>query len=529
MDLIARPANAGDATLWMGLWREMVGTEYPDARVYDPLWVSSDLERGDTWVVYDGACLLASVTRLPALSINERPVVSLGRHLQRPGSVEATAFLLTEMYPAEDSSSQLWIGRARAKDLEVQQAYELAGFFVAGFQPCKHQYQGREGSVFYIHLAGASTPHAQTAVSESLGSVVQMVQWVEDKFDRPSVELLCDGATGYSIQSDCEFETVKWAEWEAQRCMWTGVGVSGYYNTGVGFLRADGEVSLCGLTAFRDGTPIGGAAYIFDSSDRCVRIYDLATRDPMDAGPILYALLGEAEERFNAIYVEVDVSLKATRLLKTAEQLGFNPVACLPLPTNDQERPQHIIKLVKLNLTFEKENHELTPSARLMADRVEKSMAEQTMGVAVINLLRKLPFFQGLGDGELRKIATLFTQRLVLGGDMVFDKGSAGDEAYVLVRGQVDILLEANAAPVATFGTGQIFGELAFLDGSPRVAKAVATQPTILLVVQRRAFHQLASCEPHLGQVVLRNIAVELSHRLRLTNTALLAKQRALA
>ncbi len=524
MDLIARPANAGDAALWMALWRELVGTEYPDARVYDPLWVCSDLERGDTWVVFDGDKLLSSVTRLPALSLNERPVVNLGRHLQLADCVEATAFLLSQMLPQDGSTPQLWIGRARAKDLEVQQAYESAGFVVAGFQPCKHQYQGRDGSVFYIHLTDPNALESQTAVSDSLGSIVEMVQCVESKFDRPSVELLCDGATGYSIQGDCEFETVKWTEWETQRCMWTGAGVSGYYNTGFGFLRANGEVSLSGLTAFRDGTAVGGAAYIFDPSDRCVRIYDLATRDPMDAGPILHELLREAQERFNAIYIEVDVSLKSTRLLKTAEQLGFNPVACLPLPSKNQERSQHIIKLVKLNLSFEGETHPLTPSARHMADLVEKSMAELKVGVAVINLLRALPFFQGLGDGELRKMATLFTQRLIRGGEMVFDKGSAGDEAYVLVRGQVDILLEANTAPVASVGTGQIFGELAFLDGSPRVARAVASQPTILLVVHRRAFHQLASHEPHLGQVVLRNIAIELSHRLRLTNTALLSK-----
>ena len=527
MDFIARPANAADAALWVELWREAVGTDYPDARAYDLAWVREDLDCGHTWVVFDGARLLASVTKLPALAINQRPVVSLGRHLQRPGAVEAAAFLLAQIRSDGASDPRLWIGRARAQELEVQQAYERAGYVVTGFQPCKHQYQGREGSVFYARSDEAKGSLTSIVVSDSLVSVVEMVQWVENQFDRPALELLCDGATGYSIQSDYEFETVKWSEWESHRCAWTGVGVSGYYNTGFGFLRANGEVSLAGLTAFCDGTPVGGAAYIFDASDRCIRIYDLASRDPMDTGPILHALLREAQERFNAIYVEVDVSLKAIRLLKTAEQLGFNPVACLPLPSDDRNRPDYVVKLVKLNLSLDGEPHVLTPTAREMADLVEKFMAEQKTGVAVINLLRALPFFQGLGDGELRKIATLFTQRLVLGGDMVFDKGSAGDEAYVLVRGQVDILLESNSPPVATFGTGQIFGELAFLDGSPRVAKAVATQPTILLVVHRRAFHQLACSEPHLGQVVLRNIAVELSHRLRLTNMALVNKQKA--
>jgi hypothetical protein len=42
--------------------------------------------------------------------------------------------------------------------------------------------------------------------------------------------------------------------------------------------------------------------------------------------------------------------------------------------------------------------------------------------------------------------------------------------------------------------------------------------PTILLVVQRAAFHELAQREPHLGLVVMHNVAVELSAKLRRTN-----------
>ena len=75
--------------------------------------------------------------------------------------------------------------------------------------------------------------------------------------------------------------------------------------------------------------------------------------------------------------------------------------------------------------------------------------------------------------------------------------------------------------PVAQFGTGQIFGELAFLDGTPRTAIAIASQASILLVIQRVAFNTLVQHEPHLGMVVMRNIALELSKRLRKSNELL--------
>ena len=72
----------------------------------------------------------------------------------------------------------------------------------------------------------------------------------------------------------------------------------------------------------------------------------------------------------------------------------------------------------------------------------------------------------------------------------------------------------------ATLGSGQIFGELTFLDNAPRAAYAVANQASILLVIQRSQFDDLVQGEPDLGMVVMRNFALELSHRLRRTNAA---------
>ena len=86
------------------------------------------------------------------------------------------------------------------------------------------------------------------------------------------------------------------------------------------------------------------------------------------------------------------------------------------------------------------------------------------------------------------------------------------------MRGEVDILLEEKKQSLARLKSGQVFGELAFLDGAARTASAIAVQPTILLVMHRNAFNELIQSEPHLGMMVLRNIALDLSSKLRLTN-----------
>ena len=80
---------------------------------------------------------------------------------------------------------------------------------------------------------------------------------------------------------------------------------------------------------------------------------------------------------------------------------------------------------------------------------------------------------------------------------------------------------------MAQLGDGKIFGELAFLDGAPRAAFAVAAQPSILLVMKRHAFAEVVRREPNLGMVVMRNLARDLALKLRGVNEALSSAKKA--
>jgi CRP-like cAMP-binding protein len=151
---------------------------------------------------------------------------------------------------------------------------------------------------------------------------------------------------------------------------------------------------------------------------------------------------------------------------------------------------------------------------------IDRNFQDQKMGLAIINLLRPLSMFAGLGDGELRKMARLFVQKLYRPGDQVFAKGDQGDEAFVVLRGKVSILLEEGGASIAQLGDGKIFGELAFLDGAPRAAYAIVTQPSILLMMKRAEFTDLVRREPGLGMAVMRNLARDLAMKLRGVNEA---------
>jgi hypothetical protein len=69
----------------------------------------------------------------------------------------------------------------------------------------------------------------------------------------------------------------------------------------------------------------------------------------------------------------------------------------------------------------------------------------------------------------------------------VFREGDAGDAAYVVDLGSIAIIktVEGSDMRLATVNQGGMFGEMAILDGSPRMASAQAIEDSTLIVVLR--------------------------------------------
>lgn len=138
-------------------------------------------------------------------------------------------------------------------------------------------------------------------------------------------------------------------------------------------------------------------------------------------------------------------------------------------------------------------------------------------------VFQSIELFDGLDDAELEKMAHICAEKRFRSGQLIARQGSQGDEMYIITEGFVEVALGNRGAETArvvvSLGTGQIFGEIALLDQGPRSASiTAASSPTVVQVIPRQAFEALCRQDTHIGYVVMRNLAADLSFKLRHRN-----------
>lgn len=112
------------------------------------------------------------------------------------------------------------------------------------------------------------------------------------------------------------------------------------------------------------------------------------------------------------------------------------------------------------------------------------------------------PFFRGLESGLIERIVAHAAVRKVKTGTVLFRKGDEGARFYAVLSGMVRISTGSSGGKDAVFTVilpGEIFGEVAVLDGSTRSADAVAVDACELMVIERRDFMPLLREFPELA------------------------------
>ncbi len=137
-------------------------------------------------------------------------------------------------------------------------------------------------------------------------------------------------------------------------------------------------------------------------------------------------------------------------------------------------------------------------------------------------------FFQQFPTKVQRKLGEIMKNRFFPKGENIFRQGEVHDKIYFIRRGTVKIELPLKGSRthhLATFGKGDFFGDMAFLDHEPRSADANAAEDTELFELSKKKFNKLRKKDPEVGTIFFETLAYTISQRLRLNLVELSAMQ----
>ena len=117
-------------------------------------------------------------------------------------------------------------------------------------------------------------------------------------------------------------------------------------------------------------------------------------------------------------------------------------------------------------------------------------------------LLRSVPLFADLEEAELERFSRVAVPRSFPAGTRVFHEGDRSDACYIVREGSFRVTREhsdGRAITLATLGPGEVFGELAMLDGDTRSASAEALSDGELLALPATDVKGLLARHPEIS------------------------------
>ena len=166
-----------------------------------------------------------------------------------------------------------------------------------------------------------------------------------------------------------------------------------------------------------------------------------------------------------------------------------------------------------------------------MGERPQQLASLEYMGDAIRfapqihALIPKCALLENFSPGEVRLLAHFMDVFRAEAGMEIIREGDGGDFMMMIIEGRVDVQKRDRwntPQPIAQVEAGRTLGEMSMIDGEPRFATCVATEPTLVAVLDRENLARIIVEQPLLGAKLLMELVLMLSQRLRATSEKLL-------
>ena len=123
-------------------------------------------------------------------------------------------------------------------------------------------------------------------------------------------------------------------------------------------------------------------------------------------------------------------------------------------------------------------------------------------------LLASCPLFGGVSGDDLAAIGDRALEVDFPADHVIARQGEIGTGFFLVVDGAVRVVRDGEE--LARLGPGDFFGEMSVIDGLPRVATVIATEPTRCLALASWEFERLVLDHPTIALAILRGLSARL-------------------
>jgi CRP-like cAMP-binding protein len=166
-----------------------------------------------------------------------------------------------------------------------------------------------------------------------------------------------------------------------------------------------------------------------------------------------------------------------------------------------------------------------TTTDRGNLDKLERVGAGTAIASEIFGLVGKSQFFTEFSREDISTLAGYMEVYRAQPGEIIIRESDEGDFMVLIVDGEIDILKKSQRAEqqhMTSAGPGMTLGEMSMIDGEPRFATCMASQPTTFAVLTRDNMAKIILDHPSLGSKILVKMVTMLSLRLRQTSGRLL-------
>jgi CRP-like cAMP-binding protein len=130
--------------------------------------------------------------------------------------------------------------------------------------------------------------------------------------------------------------------------------------------------------------------------------------------------------------------------------------------------------------------------------------------------LKRVSIFSSMTLEQLRVLTSHLEEQHFLPGEVIFREGDFSQELYIVVTGQIRIVLDyggPHERTLAMLRPGNFFGEMAIFEGASRSATAVTEAEVELLVLGPDKFKQTIYQKPDMAFEIFRELSARLRRR----------------